>query len=568
IFIFWAFQNISKQKESSTRLLLEKGSAIIRSVEAGTRTGVFGMEWGASQVQRLLTETSQQPDIAYLIITDERGNILAHSDQSAGGGIHGEGSDMKVVSESKTPRWRQVKGRNGTEIFEVYRKFLPARRPPPRHFGHTTPRDWLRSRMMMREGEIERPLVIFVGLDMKSVLTAEKEGIQHTILMAVILLLIGFAGMISLFLAQGYRSARISLSRIKAFSDNLVENMPFGLVSLNADGSITSVNQTAESILHFTADETVGRKGESILPSEMSEMLGDLKQVGGIIDREIDYPLADGKSIPLDVIATELNDEDGVFLGYIILLRDLTEIDRLRGELERSRRLASLGRMAAGIAHEIRNPLSSIKGLATYFRERYRHVPEDLKTADIIIGEVDRLNRVISQLLEFARPMDIQLKETPLQVFLRHSIKMIEQQARGKDIAITTDFPSGIEAVPIDPDRLSQVLFNLYLNAFESMEGGGTLSVGLTKADEETATITIADTGTGIAAEHMGRIFDPYFTTKRSGTGLGLPIVHRIMEAHGGDIHIDSTPGKGTTVFLNFPRNAARRDADGKGQAS
>jgi len=393
-------------------------------------------------------------------------------------------------------------------------------------------------------------------------MAAEKEDVRHTIVMAIILLLIGFTGILSLFLAQGYRSAQISLSQIKAFSDNLVEHMPIGLVSLSADGTITSLNHTAESVLQITADETLGKNSVLILQEKMSEMLNNLKERGGTIDREIDYPLAGGKSIPLDVLATELNDEDGVFLGYVILFRDLTEIERLRSEIERSRRLASLGQLAAGIAHEIRNPLSSIKGFATYFRERYRDIPEDRKTADIIIGEVDRLNRVISQLLEFARPMNIQLKPTALQGFLQHSIKMIEQQARGGNITIMTDLPSQIGEIHLDPDRMSQVLFNLYLNAFEAMDAGGTLSVRLSTTDDKTTTITIADTGTGIAAEDMGRIFDPYFTTKPSGTGLGLAIVHRIMEAHQGEIHVDSTPGAGTTVSLIFRNREDRRETN------
>lgn len=556
IFMFWTFQNINKQKENSTRLLLEKGAALIRSVEAGTRTGMFGMQWGGSQVQRLLTETSQQPDIKYLIITDETGKILAHSDYNNTEDHHGEGLDMQTIARTKTVQWRHIKDLKGIDLFEVYRQFSPTRRPPPQRFRGMMSHDWFHSRMMMRENEMAYRLIIFIGLDMETILAAEKEDIRHTIVMAIILLLIGFAGILLLSLAQGYQATRASLSRIKAFSDNLVEHMPIGLISLSGDGTITSLNQTAESVLQLGTNETVGKNSGLILPETMNETLNDLKGSGGTIDREIDYPLPGGKNIPLDVLATELKDEDGVFLGYVILFRDLTEIERLRGEVERSRRLASLGRMAAGIAHEIRNPLSSIKGFATYFKERYRDIPEDRKTADIIIGEVDRLNRVISQLLEFARPMNIQLRPMSLQAFLQHSIKMIEQQAHDKNINIVADLPSGIGNVLIDADRMSQVLFNLYLNAFEAMDAGGTLSVGLSTTDSDTTTITIADTGTGIASEDMGRIFDPYFTTKPSGTGLGLAIVHRIMEAHHSEIHIDSIPERGTTVSLIFHNHA------------
>ena len=134
-----------------------------------------------------------------------------------------------------------------------------------------------------------------------------------------------------------------------------------------------------------------------------------------IIEREIECTVAEDRSIPLEVIATTLEEDDGAFLGYVILFRDMTEVRRLQQEIARSRRLASLGSLAAGVAHEIRNPLSSLKGFATYFRERYRDNPADRETAEVMITEVDRLNRVIGQLLEFARPLTMTLVPTSLQ---------------------------------------------------------------------------------------------------------------------------------------------------------
>jgi len=560
IFIFWANENIHRQRGSTTKLLLEKGAALIRSFEAGTRTGMMGMRWGGRQVQRLLRETAQQPDIVYLLITDANGNILAHSDSTQIGGHHGTDLDLDRISQSTVVEWRNVTDAKNRNIFEVFRQFSPTRKHSPTHFNRMMPRDWFRSQMMREEGKPPPRLSIFVGLDMEEVDAAAEEDMYHTVVMAVILLLIGFTGIMSLFLAQGYRSARTSLSKVKAFSDSLVENMPIGLLAIDAEGTITSTNQTAESVLQLSPREIIGKKALHILPVQLLELIEGLKLKGGIVEKEIEFLSRDGKRIPLEVITTVLKEEDGTFWEHVILFRDLTEIRRLRQEIDRSHRLASLGRLAAGIAHEIRNPLSSIKGFATYFRERYHDIPEDRKTADIMIQEVERLNRVIGQLLEFARPMNIRLRPTSLQTFVRRSLKVIEKQAQEKNITISLDIPPDDGDVMIDPDRMSQVFLNLYLNAIEAMDNGGTLSITLTREDSGQAVIVISDTGNGIENKDLGKIFDPYFTTKPSGTGLGLAIVHRIVEAHHGEVTVESEPGIRTTVSVALPAYTGETD--------
>jgi two-component system sensor histidine kinase HydH len=249
-----------------------------------------------------------------------------------------------------------------------------------------------------------------------------------------------------------------------------------------------------------------------------------------------------------------LKGEDGTIWGTIILCRDLTEVQSLKRELETSRRLASLGRLAAGVAHEIRNPLSSIKGFATYFKERYRDNPDDQKTSEIMIQEVDRLNRVITQLLEFARPPVIQKKRASLQSLIQHSLKMIERQGSAKGIQVLSHLSTDVRELDLDPDGINQVLLNLYLNAIEAMERGGTLTVSLYREERSPwVKIMVSDTGTGISKEDLEHVFDPYFTTKQTGTGLGLAIVHKIIEAHGGEVRVESEIGRGTAVSVLLP---------------
>jgi two-component system, NtrC family, sensor histidine kinase HydH len=346
VFIFMTLENINRQKEQTTRLLVEKGAALIRSFEAGARTGI-GLSWGGFQLQKLLMETAEQPDIDYLIVTDPRGTILADSDPLRIGATYGQDLDLAKIAGSEKPVWRQVPNNEGADTFEVYRRFAPtrghfpgfpdpfsARSPletPAPGFSAPSPPDPSGPPPPKRPAaDPDSPgLVIFVGLDMGPIEAAHKEDIRHTIWMAVLFLLIGCAGIISLLLAQGYRTARSSLSRIKAFSDSLVMNMPIGLIATDAGGRLNAFNQTAEEILKRTAGEVIGKPAEEILPGGCRELFRTLAAERRLIERGIDCTVAEGRTIPLEVIATTLREEDGTFVGHVILFRDMTEIRRL-----------------------------------------------------------------------------------------------------------------------------------------------------------------------------------------------------------------------------------------------
>ena len=554
IFLFLTLDSINRQKENTIDLLKEKGAALIRSFEAGARTGMMGMRWGGAQVQSLLSETAQQPDIAYILITNVGGTILADSDLANIGKPYRSNVDLDQASRSKKVEWRQVPGKDGSKIFEVFRQFSPIRGSLRGHNIRVMKNDWCRGHMS-REGDgADSRQVIFLGLDMGPVEAARQEDIRHSIFMALTLLLIGFAGIVSLFLAQAYRSTRTSLSRVKAFSDNLVHNMPIGLLAIDADERIASFNQAAESVLKLSSSSAMGKRPTEILPQPLSEFFNQLQTRQGLIDKELDCPVKDGKMIPLEVIGTSLKGEEDSAVSWVILFRDLTEIQHLKKEIARTQRLASIGRLAAGVAHEIRNPLSSIKGFATYFKERYREIPEDHKTAEIMIQEVERLDRVIGQLLEFARPMNIQKKTASLEDVIKDSLKMVEAEAHQKGISVDFSSDPQIKEMRIDSDRIRQVLLNLYLNAIEAMESGGALSVEL-RQDDDTGRfrIIVSDSGTGIKHKDLPHLFDPYFTTKPSGTGLGLAIVHKIIESHGGEVSVESRYGEGATVTIRLP---------------
>ncbi len=533
VFIMLTLQSINKQKEYTTQLLVEKGAALIRSFEAGARTGI-GMRWSSFQLQKLLIETAQQPDIDHLIVTDVNGTIVADSDPSMIGETYGTELDLPHLAAIKKVEWRQVPNPEGADTFEVYRQFSPTEKPFQGFPGGLKSNKQPLPPVMDKSEGVSSGFIIFVGMDMGPVIAARERDTRHTVLIAAILILIGCSGVISLFLAQGYRSAKTSFSRIKVFSDNLVENMPIGLVAINDREEIISFNQTAESILGYLHPNVLGKNAHEIIPPPCMALLQGLKAEKKVIEEEIDCPLNNGITISLEVIATVLEEDNGNFLGYVILFRDITEVQHLKKEMERSHRLASVGSLAAGIAHEIRNPLSSIKGFATFFKD-------------------ERLNRVIGQLLEFARPMEMKRQWTSIQEVIRHTLRMIEGQAKAKNVAIRTDLPQHIGNIFIDSDKITQVLLNLYLNGMEAMEEGGALTIAVLPHESRMVRIDVSDTGKGIDEKDLARIFDPYFTTRSSGTGIGLAIVHKIIESHDGELRVTSEPGKGTTVSIFLP---------------
>ena len=554
IFAFMSIDYLNRQKASGIRLLTDKGAALIRSFEAGTRTGMMGMPAGGFRLQRLLTETARQPDITYLMVTDATGRILAHNDASRISTWVETGLDLDAISRSLDLKSREVTTADDHRLFEVFRKFAPTIKSMRRQGGPMGRHIPFRLNFEHDFRDISTDLVIFVGLGMDSIEAARQAETRHIVVMTVMAVLIGFAGIVLLFLAQNYRVARSSLSQVRALSGTVIDHMPIGLMVIDPHDRITTLNPDAESVLDLTQKDCNGKDAGECLPPELSQQFELLKANGKMMETELECTLATGRIIPVAVSGTILSDEDGAFLGYVLLIKDLREINHLRKELTRNQRLAVVGRLAGGVAHEIRNPLSSIKGFATYFKERYRKVPEDQHIAGIMIQETERLDRVVGQLMEFSRPLKLIRRETSIRVVIDDALPLVSKQVTDGHINVQDRIQSGLDTVRIDSDRIKQVLLNLFLNAIDAMPDGGTLTISATKdKSRKGLQIRITDTGEGISGEALGHIFDPYFTTRPSGTGLGLAIVHNIIDAHDGKIEVKSTVGEGATFEIHLP---------------
>jgi two-component system sensor histidine kinase HydH len=538
-----------------TKILSAKGAALIRAVEAGARTGMMGTMWGERQIQRLLEETGQLPDVVYMALVDPKGRVVAHSDPSKIDTFFRADQKLVHLGPDLQENWELVDTGAGEPVFEVHRHFRPLKPGRSRGGGHKPGmmhrRGWNSDMPSDRFGR--QQLLIVAGLDMAPFQAAIRDDIRNTVVFSVILLLLGFGGFVSLFWMNSYRAAKRSLQDTSAFADEVVTHLPVGLIATDREGRITFFNEAAERITGLTARHAADREPDSLLPHELCGLKPLLDGGDTIIEQEMECTFSSGNAVPLSVSATRIVNEVGEFVGHVLILRDLGELRRLKDEVRRQEKLAALGGLAAGVAHEIRNPLSSIKGMATYFREQFADGSEDREAAGVMIREVDRLNRVISELLDFARPTNLNRRVSDLPPLISRSIQLIQQDAASQNIAIDVHMSDAICRVNIDPDRLTQCLLNLYLNALQAMADGGTLTVGCDCEGGRNVRITISDTGEGIAAEHLDSIFNPYFTTKNRGTGLGLAIVHKIIEAHQAHLNVESIPGQGTRMIIEIP---------------
>lgn len=529
-----AMAQFERQKAKAVEIFVEKGATLIRSFEAGLRDAadeknrVFNM-------QKLLMATAQQPDIDYLMVTDAQGKIIADSDPSMLAQRYGLDLDIAKIAQSREIKWRQSANPEGAGTFEVYRGLFPLYAQG----GEST------------AGKQEN-LVVYVGFNMDKIEKAAAVDTRNTIIMALVLLLIGSSAIISLFLVQAYRLTRSTLSRMQVFSDTLVKNMPIGLVAFDNAGKIISYNEKAQEILkEFSPGLDVG-KDIVVLPAPLRELLAELPTQNTLAERDIEIVTRGGAKQKWEALVTGFADDESS-VGKMLLLRDITQIRELEKEVAKSRHLKSISSLAAGVAHEIRNPLSSIKGFAIYLKERLQADSEDKKTADIIVDEVERLNRVITQLIEFARPMELKKEKARISDLVGHALKLIETETQKNNIKINVAPGNNGLFAEVDPDKVKQVLLNIFLNALAAMKNGGSLDISIFE-EKKNVQVVVKDTGTGIEQKNLPRIYDPYFTSKPAGTGLGLAVVQKIMEAHGGKISVESTTGKGTKVSLYFPR--------------
>lgn len=340
---------------------------------------------------------------------------------------------------------------------------------------------------------------------------------------------------------------------LASLHQNTIRCLSSGLVTTTLDGTITSINDAACDILGLSDDPPVGQRLVTHVPA-LDDLLAKAGALGRVLRDEVDAVRADGVERRLGLSATPLSDHGGNVIGRVIHFQDLTDLRRMEQTVARAERLAGIGRLAANIAHEIRNPLASISGSVEVLKRSPAADPETRNLIDIAVREVDRVNALITNLLEYARPRTEERQRIDLGEVVSEIGKIFEQERRPKEVRLQVHAQPGVW-VEAASGQLRQVLWNLLRNAAEAMPDGGTihLAAALKSSPPSEAILMVRDTGVGIAKADLDHIFEPFFSRKPGGTGLGLATTARIIEDHKGSIDVLSQPGKGTTFTIRMP---------------
>lgn len=365
-----------------------------------------------------------------------------------------------------------------------------------------------------------------------------------------------FSHMLALYLTaylMGYLVSRLEkketyIEDLTLFNKEVIENTPSGLFTTDLAGRILIFNKAAEEITGRSRADAHGRDAVEVFP--FLERLIEKTRIEGVIERG-------GHEKVIGLTVSKMKDAKGTDIGFIGIFQDLTELKRMAEEIKRKEKWATIGELSANIAHEIRNPLASLKGSIEMLSESAVSPEQKEKLMLIATSEMDRLNRIIVDFLTYSRPSALDVTECDLADILDKTLDLINSR-NSSGVVIRKSYISPL-VVKADPLKLEQVFLNLGLNAIEAMPHGGALEVSASSRQDDVE-ITFRDSGAGIAPDVHEKVFYPFFTTKTQGTGLGLSIAYRIIEDHGGKVALTSSPGAGATFRILMPRNNAEAD--------
>jgi PAS domain S-box-containing protein len=362
----------------------------------------------------------------------------------------------------------------------------------------------------------------------------------------------------------------VEINRGRQLLENIISHMGSGLLVTDRDGWIRMINQQGQATLGVTADQAVGRRLLDLFPGA-----GPLVEVQeGSLLRELDLAIPDGRTIPLGFNTSRFLDAAGQPEGTVIIFRDLSDLRAIRAEMQRKDRLATIGQVAAGVAHEIRNPLFGISSVAQILLTEVNLEPAHQELFAAMQAEIKRLNTLVEDLLNYGRSSQLQRSPQAIEQIWEEILGLAQEELSNAKVNVARSFAQGMPHILADGNKLRQVFLNLLKNAIQATPPDGQITVRLYRAphnalpasmqrslevggagdpSREYAVTVLSDTGIGIPAADLNRVFDLFFTTKSTGSGLGLAITRRIIEDHGGAIGIESAERVGTTVTVALP---------------
>lgn len=339
------------------------------------------------------------------------------------------------------------------------------------------------------------------------------------------------------------------------FQDTVFESIDTALLTIDSSGSVTSINESACLFLSCQRPQKRCR---------WHELLKDWPEITALLNHWLDQQ--SHNQTLREYILFERNGQSGTCLltmrcldneqthGWLLTIEDLSELVQMRQQVARMDRLASLGRMSAKIAHEVRNPLTGVSLMLDELHDRLLGQQHDQRLIRRALEEIERLETLVTQMLNFATLPKPGFQAADISLVFDDLLFPLQRQCQQQQIELVTDIAADMDSVTINVDRIKQVLLNIFSNALDAMPEGGRLSISA-HADKSNLYMVISDNGRGIAKENLALIFEPFFTSKSRGTGLGLAISYNIISEHGGDISIDSAPGQGASATIRLPLN-------------
>ncbi len=342
---------------------------------------------------------------------------------------------------------------------------------------------------------------------------------------------------------------------LENYTNGIIQSIKTGVIAVNNDMLITIVNNGAKEILNIE-HECVGDNFADVL--SCCENIKDraeevIKKNRAFENIEVDIKELD-KVRSIRISLFPLNFET-INKGLVIILEDITDVKKIQLQMQRNDKLAALGQLSTGIAHEIRNPLAIIKMIEQTMKGEIRDNPEFIKELDIIDEEIDRANKVVKALMEFGKPSKNEKNLTSLNLIIEDVLTIANKYITQHGVSVSLN-KTELPYILLDKEQLKQAFINIIFNAIDAMHSGGKIYIETKQIDNKWIQISFKDTGEGIRKEDLEKIFNPFFTTKQQGTGLGLPLVHRIVDEHSGVINVRSDLGKGTTFEIRFPIKA------------
>jgi two-component system sensor histidine kinase HydH len=530
-------KNINRSQRLMELSFLRQGSTMIHAFEAGTRTSMlFRKATGHNPLVDLATEVLADKGIAYIRIIDENDNVIV-SEGEISLAVANKDSDLKKAEDNPifSINWSD-------HIFEITKQFHPV--AASLHGMSMMERRWEQWNLTFKPNG---QMYISVGFYTNDYEETKRQDMYHTIFMLVMLLLLFFAGLYFLFLYQRMRVTHATLLNTQLYANDVLESIPDSLITLDQDEQVVSCNRNAEKLLERRSTNIMGKKLIDIFPDCPPEIL----TTQNIVEKDAVHQLTGDRSVPIKIASAQLMDHQGKRIGRVLVMRDVAQLRSMEQQLEHSRRLAALGSMAAGIAHEVRNPLGTLRGLAHFFGAEDGATEACKEYSKFMISEVDRLNQLVTELLQFGAPRDVTFDKVDVKSMVEKIVTLLEKDFAEKNIRFVQHFDNTTTLYG-DSDLLIQALLNLLKNSIQATPEDGEISLNI-GCDEEACRLSVSDTGVGMSEEIQNKMFDPFYTTRKTGTGLGLSVSHRIVERHNGYFEINSVVNKGTTITIILP---------------